>query len=47
MFSKINHVAIVSEDYAQLAQFYIAAFGMKTRQDPARRAVTVGTAMSD
>ena len=28
MFSKINHVAIVSENYAQLAQFYIAAFGM-------------------
>src|SRR3954471_3062182 len=43
MFSKINHVAIVSEDYAQLAQFYIAAFGMKT-SDKARsgRAVTVG-----
>ena len=36
MFSKINHVAIVSENYAQLAQFYQACFGMKTsRQDPA------------
>ena len=34
MFSKINHVAVVSENYAQLAQFYIAAFGMKTGQDP-------------
>ena len=42
MFSKINHVAIVSEYYAQLAQFYIAAFGMKT-SDKTRpgRAVTV------
>ncbi|MEA2906863.1 MAG: hypothetical protein QOI12_4250 [Alphaproteobacteria bacterium] len=43
MLSKINHVAIVSENYAQLAQFYIAAFGMKT-SDKTRpgRAVTVG-----
>jgi catechol 2,3-dioxygenase-like lactoylglutathione lyase family enzyme len=43
MFSKINHVAIVSENYAQLAQFYIAAFGMRT-SDKTRpgRAVTVG-----
>ena len=43
MFSKINHVAVVSENYAQLAQFYIAAFGMRT-SDKARpgRAVTVG-----
>ena len=42
MLSKINHVAIVSEDYAQLAQFYQAAFGMKT-SDKTRpgRAVTV------
>ncbi len=42
MFSKINHVAIVSEDYAQLAQFYQACFGMKT-SDKTRpgRAVTV------
>ena len=42
MFSKINHVAIVSENYAQLAQFYVAAFGMKTsdKTRPAR-AVTV------
>ena len=43
MFSKINHVAIVSENYAQLAQFYIAAFGMKTSDKTrAGRAVTVG-----
>jgi catechol 2,3-dioxygenase-like lactoylglutathione lyase family enzyme len=43
MFSKINHVAIVSENYAQLAKFYEAVFGMKTsaRSRPAR-AVTVG-----
>src|SRR3954453_23186667 len=43
MFSKINHVAVVSENYAQLAKFYIAAFGMRT-SDKARpgRAVTVG-----
>ena len=43
MFSKINHVAIVSENYAQLAQFYMAAFSMKT-SDKTRpgRAVTVG-----
>ena len=43
MFSKINHVAIVSENYAQLAQFYIAAFGMRTSEKTrAGRAVTVG-----
>jgi catechol 2,3-dioxygenase-like lactoylglutathione lyase family enzyme len=43
MFSKINHVAIVSENYAQLAKFYEAVFGMKTsaKSRPAR-AVTVG-----
>ena len=43
MFAKINHVAIVSENYAQLAQFYIAAFGMRTSEKTrAGRAVTVG-----
>src|SRR5213596_195421 len=43
MFSKINHVAIVSENYAQLAQFYIAAFGMRTSaKSRPSRAVTVG-----
>ena len=43
MFSKINHVAIVSENYATLEQFYQAAFGMKSsaRTRPGR-AVTVG-----
>src|SRR5215469_5176351 len=43
MFSKINHVAIVSENYEVLEQFYRAVFGMtssaKTRPG---RAVTVG-----
>src|SRR5712672_4331303 len=43
MFSKINHVAVVSENYAQLAQFYIAAFGMRTSEKTRPgRAVTVG-----
>src|SRR5438093_8188937 len=43
MFSKVNHVAIVSENYAQWEQFYMAAFGMRT-SDKTRpgRAVTVG-----
>ena len=43
MLSKINHVAIVSENYAQLAQFYEAAFAMKTSaKTRPGRAVTVG-----
>jgi len=43
MFSKINHVAIVSDHYAQLAQFYQAVFGMTTSPKVrAGRAVTVG-----
>ena len=43
MFSKINHVAIVSENYAKSALFYQAVFGMRT-SDKARpgRAQTVG-----
>lgn len=43
MFSKINHVAIVSDNYAKSAQFYQAAFGMRT-SEKARpgRAITVG-----
>lgn len=42
-FSKINHVAIVSDNYAQLAKFYESVFGMRTsaKTRPAR-AVTVG-----
>jgi len=43
MFSKINHVAIVSENYAHLAQFYQAMFGMTTSaKTRPGRAVTVG-----
>ncbi len=43
MFARINHVAIVSDNYAQLAKFYEAVFGMTTSTNsrPAR-AVTVG-----
>jgi catechol 2,3-dioxygenase-like lactoylglutathione lyase family enzyme len=43
MFSKINHVAIVSDDYAKSALFYQALFGMRT-SDKTRpgRAQTVG-----
>lgn len=43
MFSKINHVAIVSGNYALSAQFYQAAFGMRT-SDKTRPggALTVG-----
>ena len=42
MFAKLNHVAIVSENYAQLSKFYEAVFGMttSTKTRPAR-AVTV------
>jgi len=43
MFSKINHVAIVSENYAQLAQFYEAVFGMRaSAKTRLGSAVTVG-----
>ena len=43
MFSKINHVAVVSDHYAQLAQFYQAVFGMRTSANTrVGRAVTVG-----
>jgi catechol 2,3-dioxygenase-like lactoylglutathione lyase family enzyme len=43
MFAKINHVAIVSDDYAQLAKFYEAVFGMRTSaKSRPSRAVTVG-----
>ena len=30
MFSKINHVAIVSDNYAKSTLFYQAVFGMRT-----------------
>ena len=43
MFSKINHVAIVSDNYAQLAKFYEAVFGMNNSPlGRATQAVTVG-----
>ena len=43
MFAKINHVAIVSENYAQLGKFYESFFGMKTSaKTRPTRAVTVG-----
>ncbi len=43
MFAKINHVATLSENYAQLAKFYESMFGLQTsgRGRPSR-AVTVG-----
>ncbi len=43
MFAKINHVALVSDNYAQLAEFYKAIFGMKSSNSTRPgRAVTVG-----
>lgn len=43
MFAKINHLAIVSENYAALAQFYQGVFGLKTSGRPRPgRAITVG-----
>src|SRR5215467_10009324 len=43
MFSKINHVVIVSYDYAQFAQFYEAVFDMRTSaKTRVGSAVTVG-----
>ncbi len=42
MFAKLNHVAIVSENYAQLCKFYEAMFGMTTSSKTRpTRAVTV------
>ncbi len=42
MFAKLNHVAIVSENYAQLCKFYEAMFGMTTSaKTRPTRAVTV------
>ena len=44
MFAKINHVAIVSQQYALLANFYQAIFGMRSSKAAERtvRAITVG-----
>jgi catechol 2,3-dioxygenase-like lactoylglutathione lyase family enzyme len=43
MFAKINHVAIVSQQYSLLANYYQAIFGMKTSANfkRAMRAITV------
>src|SRR6266436_1862686 len=43
MSAQINHVSIVSDNYAQLAQFYEAVFGMKSSElQRSASAVTVG-----
>lgn len=43
MFAKINHVAMVSTEYAMLGKFYEVLFGMKTSSNPRpQSAVTVG-----
>src|ERR1700692_302691 len=43
MFAKINHVAIVSENYAKSSLFYQAVFGMRTSdKSQTSRAQTVG-----
>lgn len=43
MFAKINHVAMVSTDYAMLGKFYEVLFGMKTSPNARpQSAVTVG-----
>ena len=43
MPAKINHVAIISENYALAALFYESVFGLRTAPSaPTRRAVTVG-----
>jgi catechol 2,3-dioxygenase-like lactoylglutathione lyase family enzyme len=43
MFAKLNHVAIVSENYALSARFYEALFGMKgARSDRAENAYVIG-----
>jgi predicted enzyme related to lactoylglutathione lyase len=44
MFSKLNHLAITSDNYTLLAMFYRAAFGLKASGDTAREisAISVG-----
>src|ERR1051325_6091656 len=43
MFAKINHVAIVSERYSLLANFYSSLFGMRSSPEKGvSRAITVG-----
>ena len=47
MSAKINHVAIVSDNYAQLSKFYEAVFGMMTSAKTGPRARSrSATAMS-
>ena len=43
MFAKINHVAMVSSNYAMLGKFYETLFGMTCAPDASpRSAITVG-----
>lgn len=42
MFAKINHVAIVSQNYALLTKYYEALFGMYISDMPPHSALTVG-----
>jgi catechol 2,3-dioxygenase-like lactoylglutathione lyase family enzyme len=43
MFAKINHIALISENYSLAGEFYQAVFGMKPPRTPRPgRAVTVG-----
>jgi catechol 2,3-dioxygenase-like lactoylglutathione lyase family enzyme len=43
MFAKINHIALISENYTLAGEFYKAMFGMRTAKTPRPgRAVTVG-----
>ena len=43
MFTKINHLAIISENYTASAKFYEAMFGMSTSAGTrSERAMTVG-----
>lgn len=41
MFSKLNHLAIVSDNYAQLAVFYRALFHMRSDADAKREAFAI------
>jgi catechol 2,3-dioxygenase-like lactoylglutathione lyase family enzyme len=43
MSAKLNHIAIISENYAVSARFYESLFGLRTAANaPPQRAVTVG-----
>ena len=43
MFTKINHVAMVSTEYAMLGRFYEVLFGMKTASKPRPESATTVT----